>query len=435
VSRPRQSIPSYLEHKQSGKARAVWTDQTGNRQFRMLPGLFESQESRTTFARLQLELAAVPYRSPGRATDVVTVNEVLVAFLEWADGHYRRADGSTTDEIDEYKRVARYVRELYGLTPAKDFGPLALKAIRQKFIEKGWCRKFVNKRTERVRRVFKFAVSEELVPPSVYQGLATVSGLKLGRTVARETEPIEPVDDAVVDATLPHLRRHVRGLVELQRLTGCRPGEACSLQRRDIDMGGTIWLYRPRQHKGAHRGKPRTISIGPKAQALLREFFTPDMDEYLFSPARSLTERSAERSANRKTPIYPSNAKRNATKRKVNPKRMPAKKYSKDSYGLSVDRACDKAFPPPEPLAQQPGETHAKWWGRLTSEERTEVKAWQKVHRWAPNRLRHTFGTKVRKNHGLEAAQVMLGHSKANTTEIYAEKNEALAATVASKIG
>ena len=35
----------------------------------------------------------------------------------------------------------------------------------------------------------------------------------------------------------------------------------------------------------------------------------------------------------------------------------------------------------------------------------------------------------------LEAAQVLLGHSKADVTQVYAEKNEALAVAIASKIG
>ena len=49
-----------------------------------------------------------------------------------------------------------------------------------------------------------------------------------------------------------------------------------------------------------------------------------------------------------------------------------------------------------------------------------EVKAWRKAHRWHPNQLRHTFATRVRKQHGLEAAQVLLGHSKLDTTALYA---------------
>jgi hypothetical protein len=128
-------------------------------------------------------------------------------------------DGSTTNEFDEYKFVCRHVRELYGDRPAAEFGSLALKANRQKSIAAGWCREFINQRVGRVRRIFKWAASGELVPATLYQALATVTGLQRGRTAAREPEAVGPVDDAPVDATLPFLNRHVRGLVEFQRLT------------------------------------------------------------------------------------------------------------------------------------------------------------------------------------------------------------------------
>jgi len=54
---------------------------------------------------------------------------------------------------------------------------------------------------------------------------------------------------------------------------------------------------------------------------------------------------------------------------------------------------------------------------------------------WNPNMVRHTYASDVRKDHGLEAAQVLLGHSKANTTQVYAEANMRLAAEIARKIG
>ena len=63
------------------------------------------------------------------------------------------------------------------------------------------------------------------------------------------------------------------------------------------------------------------------------------------------------------------------------------------------------------------------------------MKDWQGKYWWHPNQLRHTFATAVRKQHGLEAAQVLLGHSRADVTQIYAEKNEALAAVIAAKMG
>ena len=46
-----------------------------------------------------------------------------------------------------------------------------------------------------------------------------------------------------------------------------------------------------------------------------------------------------------------------------------------------------------------------------------------------------TFATEVRKAHGLEAAQVLLGHARADVTQIYSERNLALALKVAAAMG
>jgi site-specific recombinase XerD len=50
------------------------------------------------------------------------------------------------------------------------------------------------------------------------------------------------------------------------------------------------------------------------------------------------------------------------------------------------------------------------------------VKAWRLSHRWHPNQLRHSFGTVVREKFGLEVAQTLLGHAKADITQVYAER-------------
>lgn len=434
MPRHRKPTPSYLLHKNSGRARAVWTDAFGSRQFRLLPGAYASAESRTAFARLQLELESTPHHQITSSSSV-SVSEVLLAFLRHAEQHYRGSNGKTTNEYEEYKVVARYVRELYGELPALNFGPLALKAIRQKFIEARWSRGFINQRVGRIRRIFKWATSEELVPATVFQSLATVTGLQRGRTKAKETEPVLSVADPTVNATLPFLNRHVRGLVEFQRLTGCRPGEACDIRWCDIDRSGVVWIYKPPHHKTAWRGKTRTIAIGPLAQELLKQFVTTNADDYLFSPKQAVEEIHAARSAQRQTPRYPSHMARNATKRKQHPKRKADVKYNRGSYGVAIDRACDKAFPLPPELAQRNFESVKTWWARLNEKERNEVKAWQRSHRWHPHQLRHAYATKVRKEFDLEAAQVMLGHSRADVTQIYAEKNEALAVTIAAKIG
>jgi integrase len=437
MARPKNPVPTYSRHN-SGHARARWTDAAGVRRERILPGPFDSEESRTAFARLVAELAAAPHavNRPAAASNGVSVNELIEAFANHADGHYRTPDGTPSDEVRHFAAALRTVRELYGNVPAAQFGPLALKAVRQNFVIAGWCRNTVNARTDRVRRMFRWAVAEEMVPPGTYQALAAVRALQRGRTAAAESSPVRPVDDARVDATLPHLNRHVRGLVQFQRWTGCRPGEACRVRRRDIDTGGAVWYYRPPQHKGTWRGKDRTIAIGPRAQELLREYFTPNLDDYLFSPARATAEHVAERTAKRETPRYPSHMARNAAKRVgAKRKRPPADRYDRLAYGTAVDRACDRAFPPTGELARNDGESAAAWWARLTSEQRNTVNAWRKANRWSPNQLRHTFATEIRKAYGLEAAQVLLGHSKADVTQIYAERNSELAAQVAAKVG
>jgi integrase len=364
-----------------------------------------------------------------------------LAYLIHAEGHYRDPDGGASDEIRHLKTVCRYVRELYGETPAIEFGPKALKAVRERFVGERWCRKTVNARVERVRRIFKWAVADELLPPSVYQALAAVAGLQRGRTPARETEPIGPVTDATVDATLPFLNRHVRGLIEFQRLTGCRPGEACRVRRCDIDTSNAVWLYKPAHHKTTWKGKTRTIPIGPKGQELLKGYFTTDIEDYLFSPRRAVEEFRTARSAKRKTPRWPSHMKRNDKKR-VGAKRLrpPAERYNRLGYLTAIARACDRAFPlPPElaPKQKDNGRTESRreWWQRLDPKQRDEVKQWRVARHWHPNQLRHTFATRVRQLHGLEAAQVLLGHARADVTQVYAERNEQLSSAVAAEIG
>jgi integrase len=57
------------------------------------------------------------------------------------------------------------------------------------------------------------------------------------------------------------------------------------------------------------------------------------------------------------------------------------------------------------------------------------------LSKWTPNQLRHTAGTEIRRVGGLEAAQVVLGHAKADVTQIYAERDVNLAMDVMRKIG
>ena len=228
-----------------------------------------------------------------------------------------------------------------------------------------------------------------------------------------------PVDDATVDATLPHLTPIVADIVRLQRLTGMRPSEVCGLRPCDIDhSGGKVWQYVPASHKTEHHGRQRVILIGPKAQAILRPYLLRESTAHCFSPQESEAQRRAEQHASRKTPAKYGN--RPGTNRKRKPKRTAREKYDQNSYRRAVHRACDLAFPAPEPLAKRDGETHTSHLGRLTEAQQVELSRWQSKHRWSPNQLRHSAATEIRRRFGLEAAQTVLGHASADITQVYA---------------
>jgi integrase len=117
-------------------------------------------------------------------------------------------------------------------------GPLALKAVRQTMIDHDLCRRHINQRINRIRRVFKWGVENEIVPPGVLHALQAVAPLKKGRTTARESEPVKPVPDEHVDAVLPLVSRQVAAMIQLQRLAGMRPGEVVILRPGDVDRSG-----------------------------------------------------------------------------------------------------------------------------------------------------------------------------------------------------
>jgi hypothetical protein len=161
-------------------------------------GRHGSPESWERYHRLLAERAASggerPSASPhpSESTGSRTVAEVIVAFWDHARDYYRNPDGTPSGELANLRAALRPLRKLYALTPARDFGPLALRAVRDEMVRSGLARTSVNDRINRIRRAFRWAASVELVPASVVQALATVAGLQKGRTEAREPDPIAP---------------------------------------------------------------------------------------------------------------------------------------------------------------------------------------------------------------------------------------------------
>jgi integrase len=374
-------LPKYSLHKPSGQAKVRY----GGKDKYL--GRYGSPESKEAYAQF---VASIP--RPGESTKprqpvpgvVLMVGECVELFYQHAQTYYAR-DGVPTGEHTTMRYALRPLTSRFSDLRVTEFGPKKLKTIREDMIALGWTRRTINKSVNRIKLCFTWAASEELVPPETAMGLKTVKGILKNRTAAREKAAIGPVADEAVDAVLTIVSDMVADICRLMRLTGMRPGEVLTMRASEIDRTDpSCWVYRPGQHKTEHHDKSRVVFIGERGQQIL----LPRILKSGLGPLFPMTRAALRR---------------------------------------AIARGCNRAFPHPVISEISP----KKW----TPEQRAELRAWRKAHRWHPNQIRHTVGTEVRAKYGLEAAQVLLGHSHADVTQTYAERDLAKAADVARKIG
>lgn len=415
MPRLRQSVPKYRLHRASGRAVVTFDGRDH------YLGPHGSPESVREYDRLVAE-----YLGSGRNAGIinrgfaVSVAELLEAFLNHAEGFYVK-NGKPTTELFAYRRVIGAVITLYAGHDAAAFGPVALKGIRETWVRAGFSRSTINKDQRRLVRIWKWGVGEELVPPEAWQALAALDGLRKGRTLAPEPRLVPPVDMSRVQATIPHLSPIVADMVRLQLLTGCRPGEICSLRPCDIDRTGDVWEYRPEGHKTEHHGRSRTVYLGPQAKAILAPYLLRPAVDPCFSPSASAQWFRDARTAARTTPASCGNSvgRRSQSPQRSRQPRRARKGFDSSSYCQAIHLACRKAWPPPADVAA----------------DASRLRAWTVANRWSPNQLRHTKATEIRRLYGLEAAQVILGHASADVTQIYAERDAERARDIVRQIG
>lgn len=435
--RRKGELPRYRLHRQSGQG-VVSLPLGGGKYRDVLLGPFDSAASRQEYARVVTEWQAHGAHAPvcrsARPADL-SIAELILEYWPTVQEYYRHPDGTPTQEVANIRVALRRLRQLYGDTDATGFDSLALDALRQSMIREGLCRNRINKDAARIKRLFCWAASKKILPASTYHDLLTVKGLRAGRSPARETAPVRPVADQLVEATLPFLLPPVAALVQVQRCTGMRPGEAVRVRPCDLDTSGDVWVYRPGsdqgphgRHKTAYRGQDRIIVIGPRGQAVLRPFLAGrESNAYCFSPAEARAAYDAERRQNRTTPMTPSQQKRTL---KARPKRKPGQRYTVSSYAQAITYGCVKAHVVAcPPCRRRVDETRADWQARVARCPGLEA------HCWHPNRLRHTAATEIRRAAGIDTARAVLGHRSPTITEVYAEVDVAKASEIMRRIG
>jgi integrase len=365
--------PKYRKHSSRDRA---FVEHDGRRTY--LPGPYKSPESLAayrTFLR-QHELLHVE-----RTDDkFVHVAELASAFMKWARSTYPPGCRS---EASNCRAAVDHLLTIDGPTALAKYGPLRLKALQQHLAREGKSRNYINAVCSRVKRMFKWGVSEELIPPSIFHAIATVPGLRKGRSEARETVPRAPVAWEHVEPVLGELSPTVAAMAELQWLTGARSQSICQARAGQFDCAAAPWAWRPR-HKTEHLDHELILFVGPRAQAILSPFIDgKSPGDYLFQPKH------------------------------LNGKRAQGFRafYDSVSYLRAISRAVDRV-------------------NRARAQEDLPP-----IPHWTPHQLRHARGTLVRERHGLEAAQAALGHSRLASTQIYAQKLAELAKQVALSMG
>ena len=392
--------PSLRRHKRSGNGYAKFNGR------QIWFGPYDDPETHRRFAVFKAEWEANGRRIPTDELDeTLTVADLVARYLEHAAVYYRRPDGTPTHEIENIRYTAKPLLELFATTRVSEFRLRSLKVVREHMISSGLARGTVNHRIWRVLRMFSWGTEEELLAPEVYGALRALRPLKRGRSHAPETEPVRAVSWEEVEPVLEHVAGPVRAMILTQWYTAMRPGEVIGLRPADLDCTGKVWVYTPPRHKTEHHGIQRVVAIGPGGQGALRPYLMrvppPDPEKPLFSPKDAMAERHARAREGRRTPLWPSHRRAQAKKRRAKPKRLPGLSYTAESYRRAIHRGCEAAG----------------------------------VDTWAPNQLRHAAATRIRRELGLDAARVVLGHRSAAMTEVYAELDRKRALEVMAELG
>jgi integrase len=387
-------VPKLRQHAPSG--RAIVT--LNGKDFYL--GAYGSAESQARYheliakwisnGRQPLDRREIVTASPTMSPATMTISTLVDAYQRHAE-QYHGAEHSETYAI---KRLVKMLVKHFGGTLANDFGPSKLRLIREQLDDGKRTRHGVNRDAHRIKRIFKWAASEELVAVAVHQTLQTLAPLKRGKCKAPESKAVKPVPAAWVAAIKPHVTTTIWDIVQLQRLCGCRGGELLKLRPIDIDTTGDIWIAELTDHKTAGHGHIRRLYFGPKAQAILTpRLANKAVDAYLFSPRESNAEAKQRGAKIMRRIGQKPNKKKTA--------RVMRDTYDHNSYRKAIQRGCEKAGCPV----------------------------------WHPHQLRHSAATEWRKQYGPDQALVMLGDKTNRMSDIYMERDEQVALKIAGEVG
>lgn len=334
-------------------------------------------------------------------TKAPTVGELLVKYDSYAQktlNHGTNRNGHS--DLAFIKRVRQFLKP-YKDWPVSEFGPDELHDIQLALVKysykhgeslKRYTRRGINDTIDWIRRIWKWGVGRQFVRIEKLHALDEVKSLRSGESEAVDNHKRKRVTEEEFKKVLEKVNPIVADMLKLIWLTAMRPYEVCEMRPFDILRDDPeCWLYIPGRdrgpvgkHKTMRFERVKVIPLTSEAQKLLKRRIKDfESKEYIFSPKEAIEVVLKTKSLRRKTLLNSGN--KPGTNRKEHPMIHPRNRYNHNSLCRACVRACEKAG----------------------------------VAKFVPYDLRRTMATGTRSILGKEAAKVLLGHTKTDTTDIY----------------
>jgi hypothetical protein len=211
--KPQGRTPKYCHHK--GRDLAYVT--IDGREIYL--GKYGSPESRDRF---DAEINKWRRRHDQAALRSTTVGQLCLAFIKHAETFYRDKEGQPTGEADNFRQSLRQLLKSFRNVACTEFGPRRLQELQEQLAQTH-VRTQVNKHVSRIKSVFRWGVAQEMVPVEAVTALECVRGLQAGRSSTREPEPVLPVPDADLAATLDEVTPNLAAMTQNMSWTNLYP--------------------------------------------------------------------------------------------------------------------------------------------------------------------------------------------------------------------
>ena len=419
---PKSTISKILRQKRKPSANGQCNDTArcivrinGKKQYYSL-GRFGSPESEAEYQRIkaQFEKEDAEHKANSKTSD-----SLYDAFA----AECLQGENLTRDQWHDADAI-RYARERFSPFYLDDFSMTYLVAFQsflvriapetrysarsdgKEYVQKRpWTRSYVNRIMKHYKRVLTWGINNGFISPIFRDSIRLFPGITAANARGLPESPRrESVRDSDVIAALPFMPTTVADMVRIQRAACLRPSEVCNLLVGDIIFTDSGAIVDKAKNKIARTGVHRHIAFGiAEANILLKYCAGRQDNEYVFSMRLSMKDVFEARRNKRKTPLTPSQQKRDSERSQTRLLRY-SEHFDVPAYDNIVRRAVKKA------MAVNPD-----------------------VRAWTPYQLRHAAYSALSARYGVDVASKVAGHLSPNLARIYDHSAAEVSQRVASE--